>query len=72
MELNYYGIILYMNKILFLIYTILALVFINYTLNLIFTFFNINIHLYGGILAWLNGIVIFFALLPDSVGDTFK
>ncbi len=61
-----------MNSVLFIIYTILMLIVVNYVIGLIFNFFNINMNLYGAVLAWLNGIIIFVAILPASRGDIFK
>ncbi len=61
-----------MNKLLRIFYLGIFLIFINKSLSIIFTFYEWDIYSYGGILAWLNGLTIFFVLLSDSRGDVFK
>ena len=61
-----------MNKLIRIFYTILFLSFINTALGMIFKFYGWDPYIYGGVLAWLNGVVVFFAILSDTRGDTFK
>ena len=61
-----------MNTLLMIIYTLLALLFVNTSLGYIFSYLNISYDKYGSFLAWFNGLAVFTVLLPKSTGDAFN
>ncbi len=55
-----------MNKLWTLIMTIIALYFVNMAITMIFSFYSIDMAVFGPFLGWLNALAIFFALLPSG------
>lgn len=55
-----------MNKLWTVGMTIIALYFVNMAINMIFSFYTIDMNIFGPFLAWFNAIAIFFAVLPNS------
>lgn len=61
-----------MNKLWNLVITIIALYFVNMAITMIFSFYTINMNVFGPFLAWFNAIAIFFAVLPNGNNMIFS
>lgn len=52
--------------------TILANFFIIYLITFAFDYLNIDFEVYGSYLMWFISLMIFWALLPEEVGEVFN